>query len=209
MLHLKSKCNRFFDSIASSPYDARAMNNPLVDRAMPAELAARGQVIETKVELSELPRLRAVVEGDLADLVPASMPKRWRHAPIDIRLAFGWADARRQIPALAGQISAKIDAVCQRCLEPFELSLNAQLTLMLLIPGGEATASAEYEIWEMAEDTVRPLDIVDEALIMTLPLSATHDDPESCGTVAAKLPCGDPATVRPFADLRSRMRDSD
>jgi len=148
------------------------------------------------------------VAADLASLAPSNMPKEWRHAPIDIRLAFGWADARRQIPALEGQISAKIDAVCQRCLEPFELSLNAQLKLMLLIPGGSATATEEYEIWETTEDTVRPLDIVDEALIMAMPLSAAHDDSAMCGPLAKILLTDEPRTVRPFADLKSRMRDS-
>lgn len=184
------------------------MTNPLTDRAIPAALAASGQVIETKRILSDLRRLKEAVEADLASLAPTSMPKKWRHAPIDIRLAFGWADVRRQIPALEGQISARIDAVCQRCLEPIELSLNAQLKLMLLIPGGDATAFEEYEIWETAEDTVRPLDIVDEALIMAMPLSVAHDDFAKCGPLAKKLRPEEPETVRPFADLKSQMRDS-
>ncbi len=95
------------------------MTNPLTDRALPAQLATIAQVIETKGKLSDFRRLSEVVEAGLAGLAPAKMPAEWRHAPIAIRLAFGWADARRQIPALEGQISARIDAVCQRCLEPF------------------------------------------------------------------------------------------
>ncbi len=188
-------------------YDARAMTNPLTDRAPPAQLAASGQVIETKGKLSELPLLSEVVKADLAGLSSAARPKKWRHAPIDIRRAFGWADARQQLPTLEGQISARIDAVCQRCLEPFELSLNAQLKLLLPIPDGEATAFEEYEIWETAEDTVRPLDIVDEALIMAMPLSPAHDDSTHCGPLAKQLQSAEPETVRPFADLRSQMRD--
>ncbi len=185
------------------------MANPLTDRAPPAELAASGQVIETKGQLSDLRRLTEVVEADLSSLASGVKPEKWRHAPIDIRLAFGWADARRQIPALEGQISARIDAVCQRCLEPFELLLNAQLKLLLPMPGGEATAFEEYEIWETAEDTVRPLDIVDEALIMAMPLSPAHDEPTLCGPLAKKLQSGEPETVRPFADLKSQMHEKD
>ena len=189
------------------PYDARAMANPLTDRARPVHLAASGQVVETKGKLSDLSRLREVVEADLARLAADSRPKKWQQAPIDIRLVFGWADARQQIPALEGQISARIDAVCQRCLEPFELSLNAQLKLLLPAPGGEATAFEEYEIWETAEDTVRPLDIVDEAMIMAMPLSPAHDESTECGPLAQKLTPDEPTTARPFADLKSQMRD--
>ena len=183
------------------------MANPLTDRARPSQLAESGQIIETKGKLSDLLRLRKAVEADLASLPPAVRPKKWRHAPIDIRLAFGWADARQQIPALEGQISARIDAVCQRCLEPFELSLNAQLKLLLPTPGGEATTFEEYEIWETAEDTVRPLDIVDEALIMAMPYSPTHEEFSMCGPLAEKLQREEAKTVRPFADLKSQMRD--
>ena len=181
------------------------MANPLTDRAAPAQLAASGQVIETQGKLSDLHLLKEIVEAEMAGLATAAVPKKWRHAPIDIRLAFGWADARHEIPALEGQISAKIDAVCQRCLEPFELSLNAQLKLLLLAPCGEATAFEEYEIWEIAEDTVRPLDIVDEALIMAMPLSPAHDDASMCGPLAEKLQSGESKMVRPFADLKSQM----
>ncbi len=183
------------------------MANPLTDHARPAQLAASGQVIETKGKLSDFPLLREAVETNLAGLSPAARPKKWRHAPIDIRIAFGWADARRQLPALEGQISARIDAVCQRCLEPFELSLNAQLKLLLSILDGEATTLEEYEIWETAEDTVRPLDIVDEALIMAMPLSPAHDDFAQCGALARKWQPGEADTIRPFADLRSQMRE--
>ncbi len=185
------------------------MANLLTDRTRPAQLAASGQVIETQGKLSEFPLLSEAVEADLAELSRAARPKKWRHAPIDIRLAFGWADARRRFPALEGQISARIDAVCQRCLEPFELSLNAQLKLLLRIPDGEATAFEEYEIWETAEDTVRPLDIVDEALIMALPLSPAHDDSTQCGSLAKQFQPAESETIRPFADLRSQMRDKD
>ena len=191
------------------PYDARAMANPLTDRTRPAQLAASGQVIETQGKLSEFPLLSDAVEADLAGLARAARPKKWRHAPIDIRLAFGWADARRQLPALEGQISARIDAVCQRCLEPFELSLSAQLKLLLPVPDGEATAFEEFEIWETAEDTVRPLDIVDEALIMAMPLSPAHGDSTKCGSLAKQFQSAVADTVRPFADLRSQMRDKD
>ena len=82
------------------------MANPLTDRTRPVQLAASGQVIETQGKLSEFPLLSEAVEADLAGLARAARPKKWRHAPIDIRLAFGWADARRRLPALEGQISA-------------------------------------------------------------------------------------------------------
>ena len=184
------------------------MVNPLTDSALPVQLAESGQVIETQVKLSDFQRLRELVEADLTSLTPEKIPQEWQHGMIDIKLAFGWADTDRQIPALEGKVSATIIAVCQRCLEPFKLTLNAQLKLMLLIPDGDVTVFEKYEIWETVEDTVRPIEIVDEALIMAMPLSVTHDDCADCGSLVKKLLVEKSDKVHPFADLKLQMRNS-
>ena len=184
------------------------MANPLIDSALPAQLAKRSQVIETQVKLSDVQRLKELVETDLASLTPTKIPQEWQHGTIDIKLAFGWADINRQIPALEGKVSTTIIAVCQRCLEPFKLTLNAQWKLMLLIPSCDVIAFEKYEIWETVEDTVRPIEIVDEALIMAMPLSVVHEDYVDCGPLAKKLLAKKLDKTRPFADLKLQMSSS-
>ncbi|MCH8302873.1 MAG: hypothetical protein IH912_08980, partial [Proteobacteria bacterium] len=99
------------------------MANPLLDRALPEELAERGQVFELQGKIEDFRRLIEIVEADLRSVATEIHPREWRAAPVNIRLGFGWADARREIPALEGEISTDIVAVCQRCLEPFKLAL--------------------------------------------------------------------------------------
>ena len=62
-----------------------------------------------------------------------------------------------------------------------------------------------FEVWELAEDAVRPLDIVEEALIMALPLSPLHKSRDLCGPLADNVVQEKTGTVRPFADLKSQM----
>jgi uncharacterized metal-binding protein YceD (DUF177 family) len=194
------------------------MANPLLDRWSPQELAERGQVIEKEEKLELFPRVTEVVALDLQGVPVGQWPARWRQAPVAIRLVFGWADSRRQWPQLTGSISAQVAAVCQRCLEPFALALRQELRFLLAWPGSPVVESPGFETWELDEAVVRPLDIVDEALIMALPLSARHDDLAECRSLANLL-AGDSASgmgdsngdnkVRPFADLRSRMQQDD
>lgn len=194
------------------------MANPLLDRWSPQELAERGQVIEKEEKLDLFPRITAVIAEDLAGVAEGHMPAQWRQAPVAIRLVFAWADSRRQLPRLTGSISAKVAAVCQRCLEPFDLTLRQELKFLLAWPGSPVMESQGFETWDLDEPVVRPLDIVDEALVMALPLSARHADPGDCGSLAAFLARdrdggnggknGDDK-VRPFADLRSRMQHDD
>lgn len=182
------------------------MGNPLTDRVPPDELAQRRQVIETKNNLSVFPRLSEIVKADLAALSPAERPADWRRQPVDIRLRFDWADARREYPAVSGSVSVRVPSVCQRCLAPFELALDADVRLILSRDEGSTADDGNYEVWEIDEDTIRPLDIVEEILIMAMPLVVSHDDEQGCGQQAV---AGFEETVRPFADLKAQMRDNE
>ena len=181
------------------------MTNPLIDRALPRVLADIGQAIETKEKISSFPDLSRIVAADLAVLGAARLPKEWRQLPVGIRLSFGWTDARRQYAALRGDISARVPAVCQRCLEPMEVPLAISLALRLTRAGAAATPQEGFEDWELEEDTVQPLDIVQEALIMAMPLAALHPDSDDCAALAEQPRTGDTDMLRPFSDLQSRM----
>jgi uncharacterized metal-binding protein YceD (DUF177 family) len=185
------------------------MANPLLDHALPEELAERGQVFEFKGEIEDFRRLVEVIEADLESVSERLQPREWRSAPVDIRLGFNWADARQEIPLVEGEISTDIAAVCQRCLEPFDLPLRTTLKMLLLKAADATTERGEIEIWEVEGDAIRPLDIVEEALIMALPLSVMHRSRDECGPLADTMADEKTETVRPFEDLRARMNEAD
>lgn len=185
------------------------MANPLLDRALPQELAERGQAFELKGKISDFRRLTEIVEAELGSLPESSRPREWRNAPVDIRLGFAWADSRREIPALEGEVATEIAAVCQRCLEPFELPLKTTLKLLLLDSAEATTAHGDYEIWEIEGDAIRPIDIVEEALIMALPLSVMHQSRAMCGPLADDVTGESTDKVRPFDNLRSLLNKPD
>jgi uncharacterized metal-binding protein YceD (DUF177 family) len=200
---------RNFDSSERPPYHARAMANPLLDHAPPGHLADRGQVIETEEQIQNFTRLVEIVEADLQAVPAQLLPARWRNAPVGIKLEFSWAEGHKKIPALTGRITAGIVAVCQRCLEPCEVHIATDLNMVLLGELQQADAAesgfSELEVWELEEESIRPLDIVEEALIMALPLSPLHSSRDQCGSLAHGVMQETPDTVRPFADLKSQM----
>lgn len=184
------------------------MTNPLLDRATPRQLAEQRQVIELKGDLQQFPRLAAIVEADLAHLAPGDRPPEWQRAPVELRLEFGFADARQTVPQVEGWASAELDAVCQRCLETFKLSVAVDLKYLLLTPGDEAADYEDYEAWELDDKRFRPLDVVEEALIMTLPLAAVHSADENCGAPLSRQDAVKADRTRPFEGLRERLKDS-
>jgi uncharacterized protein len=183
------------------------MANPLLDRASPKELANRGQVIEITEKIGSLGRLSEIVNEDLDRLPREQRPRAWQTAPVTIRLRFGWADDRRALPAVTGSVDTTMAAVCQRCLEPFELPVQTSLNA-LLTSADEPAGHEDFEVWELDEDTVCPLDLVEEALIMALPLSAMHPPGAACSSPAASGDEAQEKTVRPFANLRQILNDT-
>jgi uncharacterized metal-binding protein YceD (DUF177 family) len=193
------------------------MGNPLRDRRTAAELASDGQVIEIADKISSFDGLASIVEADLAALDSDKMPSGWRDCAVLGDLRFGFADEKRRIPMVSGRATADVAAVCQRCLEPFQLQLEIEPKLLLLEMQQAADGYDDYEVWELDEQTLQPQDIVEELLIMAMPFSAMHDNVADCKVLLSADLSDDPSDdssdddgtdklVKPFAALRSQMK---
>ena len=201
---------------AAGPYHARAMGNPLQERRTAAELASVGQLIEFAEKISSFEGLAAIVEADLAALDPDKMPSGWRDSVISGQLTFGFVDAAGGVPTVSGIATAEVDAVCQRCLEPFRLTLSIEPNLLLLNAEQADDGAEDLEVWELDEAAIRPQDIVEELLIMAMPFSAMHDNMAECRAFesvnAQDEALSDKVTedlVQPFAALRSQMKQNE
>jgi uncharacterized metal-binding protein YceD (DUF177 family) len=122
-----------------------------------------------------------------------------------IRLSCDWADESRKIPRLSGDVTAEVAATCQRCLEPFWLPVATELRYLLLPATGGRIADSAVDVWELEDDTIRLLDIVEESLIMALPLAATHGPEDACGVQADDSRDEPLELAKPFAGLRTQM----
>jgi len=208
---LRSRADIFrlahFDTGCGGPYHARAMGNLLRDRRTPSELAAIGQVIDFSEKIGGFERLAEIIKGDLDTLNPDKLPPDWRDRVVIGQLSFGFADAHNSLPMLEGKAAATIDVVCQRCLDAFQMPLAVELRL--LFGGDESGLAADdgYEVWDLEDDNIRPLDIVEEALIMAMPLAAKHVDSKTCGK-SEEFKGGSGERIRPFAALKSQMENN-
>ena len=193
------------------------MGNPLRDRRTATELASDGQVIEIADKISSFESLACIVEADLAALDSDKMPSGWRECAVLGDLQFGFADEKRRIPMLSGHVTAAVVAVCQRCLEPFQLQLEIEPKLLLLEMQQAVDGYDDCEVWELDEQTLQPQGIVEELLIMAMPFSAMHDNIADCkALLSADLSDdlsadssdddGTEKLVKPFAALRSQMK---
>jgi hypothetical protein len=181
------------------------MTNQLLDPVLPQRLAKRRQVIDCTVEIQIFERLVEIVSADLAVLAESERPVNWWQTPVNIRLGFDFSASGHGIPLLVGEVSTTLIVVCQRCLESCELPLTAAMRYLLLPAGADSRDDEEEEIWELAEKTMRPIDVVEEALIMAMPFPALHESEGECGILVEEFSPTTTDMTRPFAGLKAQL----
>ncbi|MGH8426619.1 MAG: YceD family protein [Gammaproteobacteria bacterium] len=120
-----------------------------------------------------------------------------------IEYAFEFSPAPTGAVAITGNFRARLEAQCQRCLEPFELVLD--VPIRLLVPTGEEAIEAPPG-WELIEPEMHPrlADLLEAELLLALPMAPLHA-PEDC---PARLPqATQEARTRPFAGLAQTRRE--
>lgn len=178
------------------------MGDPLRDRRPLKELAANLQVIEISDKIGSMDRLAEVVEAELSALDAGLIPPDWRESRVIGRLQFGRIDAQADVITLEGGLETSISTVCQRCLAVFDLPIKTDVRLQLTGPDSTPVELDGFEPWELADDVLSPADIVDEALVMAIPLSAMHENSDDCIEVEAAV---NDEMTRPFASLKAQM----
>ena len=159
-------------------------------------LADVGESREGEVALASLPRLAA----DLA--------RSEGHAVARIDFA-----RERGQPVARISVRARVPLRCQRCLQPVWIDCDTHSTLWLV------TDPAKAEVGEGNEMGLEPTlaaggrvalsELVEEELLLAVPLVPRHEDVRECGVAveaAAPPPREDEAAQRPFAGLGELLK---
>ena len=184
------------------------MSRLLLHPVLPRKLAERRQVIDCKVQIKDFARLAEIIQSDLAGLPAGERAAKWQQTTVTIRLRFDFGDLGKSVPLLDGEVSTTLDTVCQRCLEACSLPLKTTLRYLLMPLDADAIEYKDYEIWELAEKTIRLIDIVEEALIMAMPLPVLHRSADECGPLAKELSPAATKMALPFAGLKAQLDES-
>ena len=155
-------CRDFcFDKSRVGGYYARLMlNQRLPERIDPLRLAETGRTLRGQIALARLKRLAAsLVSVDGA---------------VEVELEFGIDEAG--VRYVSGRLSADVELVCQRCLEPMRLQLIAEPLLGIVTDAVLAERLPPHYEALIAGDSGPLLlqDIIEDELILALPIVPKH-----------------------------------
>jgi len=168
------------------------MSHAPADRVNAVELAGRAAMLERRFELSQLPRLVEV--GALGG------------TQLHAQLEFGTLGGRTTV---AVRVDGEVFLACQRCLQPCLCTVDETALLAIVardtdaVPGGYEPLLGDAEQLSVAE-------VIEEQVLLGLPLVPLHETAAECGAVAAAPDVAEdePAvdeTQRPFANLRELL----
>lgn len=133
---------------------------------------------------------------------------------IEAQLDFFQDEQHRRL--VAGHVSGLVELECQRCLQPMQQPLDSRFRLAIVYNDEMAKAlPAEDEpLMLLPDESLDPAIILEEELLLCLPLQAMHDETE-CRIQTEFAPAEDepgstttePARDNPFQVLASLKKD--
>jgi uncharacterized protein len=125
---------------------------------------------------------------------------------------FDFARAGEGVPACEMDLEAVVTLTCQRCLEPYKQSLRSEAKLAFVTGDEEAGQVPEgYEAVPAPNARVDLLELVEDELLLSLPVVALHGEGTQCAGAARQAEDDGreerPAeTHRPFAQLQDLLK---
>lgn len=136
------------------------MPRNLPDRIAPWHLAQSGQQVRGQLPLARMPRLAPVLLNQQGEA--------------KVELVFGCDMGGRSY--VHGHIKARLQLICQRCLQPLDWPLDIQVRLALMMAeAGIKEWPDGYESWVVAWEEMASLwSLMEDELLLALPIAARH-----------------------------------
>jgi DUF177 domain-containing protein len=135
-------------------------------------LADRGVTLSGELDIGQLARLRGLLHSDSGS-VEATLRFRQR--------GDGW---------LASEVEyrADVELICQRCLEPFRQELEERVNVVIADSDSlPTTVPTGFEPFELEDGRLQPVQLIEDEVIVAIPLVPKHARVEDCGSLARQI----------------------
>jgi uncharacterized protein len=135
-------------------------------------LAGREATLSGELDPGKLPRLRGLLHSEVGSVRAALRFRQrrdeWLGAEIDLHVS--------------------VELVCQRCLEPFRYEAKERVDIVLADAAAlPATVPEGFEPFELEGGRLKPAELIEDELIVAIPLVPKHARSEDCGSLGRAL----------------------
>jgi uncharacterized protein len=153
-------------------------------------LAEREADLSGGIELRQLTRLREILHSDRGSIEASLKFHRHSIGSVTVDLTF----------------ETVLELVCQRCMEPLVQNISEQVSLTLVEEESmDSEYAKEHEAVVLTGGKLNPAALVEDELIVSLPIIPRHVDINECGTIAQSLKAYTPEEQ--LADIDPTLRN--
>ncbi len=137
------------------------MLNQSKDKVAPVPMAERGEILELVLSVVEMKRISELLADTTGDVVA--------------KLEFGIDSEGTKY--ISGFANADLIVECQRCMQPMVVSVEAEFTLGIITDEVQAqNLSENYEPLVVSDETISIATLIEDELILALPIVSMHED---------------------------------
>lgn len=136
------------------------LNDPLPQKIDPRKLAERDVTLSGEIPLPKFLRLAE------------SLCSTEGYIVVDIHFTMD----EQRLRIVTGHVQGKVQMICQRCLHPVDFNVNASINLALVYSDEQAKKLPDDYDPLFVEEDIALVDVIEDELILSLPLVPTHED---------------------------------
>ena len=181
------------------------MASTLGESVVLGDLALDGRTYAGELTGAAAPSIAGLVDAAARDAVGG--PAVTYRVDATVRLV---PHARPRLVEATGTVRGTLPLLCQRCLELVAMPVDGEFALALCDTGLDAEALApvadRLERWDHDAPTLVPASLIEEWILLELPMVIVHPRLEDCGALARSVEGPATGTQTPFAGLQDLLQ---
>jgi len=164
------------------------------------------QIIKGEYKVDNFEKIVRLIQKDHLNAIDLKDSEDWIKEKVRINLKQEIANLNSDEKKVSGNIKIKIYLTCQNCLDVIESDLNIPVSIILCKESKKNIKGSE--MWEIYEEKIKLKDLIEELIIISLPLYFKHESSKDCIDYDYKLD-NESAKTLPFANLKNQLNNDE
>ena len=164
------------------------------------------QRIKGEYKIDNFEKIVRLIQKDHFNARDLKDSRDWLKEKVRIDLKQEIADLNSDEKKISGNVQIKLYLTCQNCLSIVES--NLQIPVNIILCKNSKKDIKGFETWEIPEEKIKLNDLIEELIIISLPLYFKHERSEDCITYDYDLESDRKKTL-PFANLKNQLNNDE
>ena len=183
------------------------MNNPLAITISLKKPINGVYNIDHQCKTKDFEKLTQILKDDLSNLENSIDDNDWLEELINIKLQIKTINFGDDLPLISGALSTLFSLTCQNCLQLMAKKIDLPLNLLLGDSDRESDDFDGYDYWEVIGGNISVHDLIEEILILSVPLYSKHDSGHKCTVFSESRITDNELLNSPFAGLKNQLNN--